>query len=253
MEVHILASGSDGNCAVIRGPESAVMVDAGISCKRIMHLMDINGIDASEISGILVTHEHTDHVSGVGPVARKFDCPVFCTHGTYVNSSKLGKVDYNQVSACRSFSLGGMDIMPLPTSHNAAEPVCYRISSSEGSVLIATDTGTLTPPVKQALADSDVAVIESNYDRRMLSEGPYPYPLKVLIDSDHGHMSNYMCADAIKATMREGRKIFLAHLSKTNNTPDVAKETVEAVTGIRRSRLDCLDPTVKDDTRIIRI
>ncbi len=252
MEVHILASGSDGNCAVIRGPESSVMVDAGISRKRILRLMDLNGIDPSEISGILVTHEHTDHVSGVGPTARRLECPVFCTAGTMAGSN-MGKVDFRQVSACRPFSLGGMEVMPLPTSHNAAEPVCYRLSSEDGTVLIATDTGVLTAPVKQALAEADVAVIESNYDRRMLSEGPYPYPLKRLIDSDIGHMSNYMCAEAIRATSREGRRIFLAHLSKTNNTPDVAKETVEAVAGIRRSRLDCLDPGIIDDTRVIRI
>lgn len=252
MEVHILASGSDGNCAVIRGPESSVMVDAGISRKRILRLMDLNGIDLSEISGILVTHEHTDHVSGVGPTARKLECPVFCTAGTMAGSN-MGKVDFRRVSACRPFSLGGMEVMPLPTSHNAAEPVCYCLSSEDGTVLIATDTGVLTAPVKQALAEADVAVIESNYDRRMLSEGPYPYPLKRLIDSDIGHMSNYMCAEAIRATSREERRIFLAHLSKTNNTPDVAKETVEAVAGIRRSRLDCLDPGIIDDTRVIRI
>ena len=251
MEVHVLASGSDGNCTVIRGEESAIMIDAGLSRKRILELMAINGIDDSEIKGILVTHEHSDHVTGVGPLARKIGCPVYCNDSTFA-AFKAGKVDHVSIPAGCGFGIDDFSIMPMSTSHDAVDPVSYRVEENGKVAVVATDTGTLPFPVRQALSEADIAVVESNYDRRMLMEGPYPYRLKMLIDSDHGHMSNYLCADVLKKTMHDGMQIFLAHMSKTNNTPDVAKDTVSKITGLRRSSLDCLDPEFADDTRILR-
>ena len=251
MEVHILASGSDGNCTVIRGEESAIMIDAGLSRKRILELMAINGIDESEIKGIMVTHEHSDHVTGVGPLARKIGCPVYCNERTFA-AFKAGKVDHIPITTGNSFSIDGFSILPMPTSHNAADPCAYRVAEGDKVAVVATDTGLLPYQIRQALTESDIAVVESNYDRRMLIEGPYPYNLKMLIDSDHGHMSNYLCADVLKKTYHQGMQIFLAHMSKTNNTPDVAKDTVSKITGLRRSALDCLDPDFADDTRILR-
>ncbi len=252
MEVHVLASGSDGNCMVVRHEGRAVMVDQGISHKRIESLMNINGLDSSEIECILVTHEHSDHVKGVGPSARKFKCPVMCNQSTFNASTCIGKVEYSPITTSNFFEVAGMKIMPMPTSHDAAEPVAYMIKAGDKTVTIATDTGILTFPVMQGLREADIAIIESNYDKHMLENGPYPYPLKRRIDSDKGHMSNVMCADAITKTSKEGRQIFLAHLSKNNNTPDVAKDTVSQITGIKRYKLDCLDPTICDDTRILK-
>lgn len=250
MEVHILASGSDGNCAVIRHEGRAVMVDAGISCKRIVSLMNLNGLDPAEIECILITHEHSDHVSGAGPTARKFDCPVMCNQQTF-DACNLGKVEHVPIVPLNSFSAAGITIMPLPTSHNAANPVSYMFKTEDKTAMIATDTGCVTYPMEQALREADVAVIESNYDRKMLHEGPYPYNLKKLIDSDRGHLSNVMCADVLKKTDHEGRTVFLAHLSKTNNTPDIARDTVSELTGIKRFKLDCLE--FQGDTRILKV
>lgn len=249
LEVHVLASGSDGNCTVIECDGEAVMIDAGVSCRRIMSLMEQEGVDKDVVKAILVTHEHSDHVSGVGPTARKLGVPVMCNAATFSQLS-LGNVDYIPFDSSSSFDIGSLHITPLPTSHNAIEPNAFFTEADGRKVLLATDTGKLTFQVEHALAQADIAVIESNYDRQMLVDGPYPAGLKRLIDSDQGHLSNVDCANAIKRTFSEGRQIFLAHLSRTNNEPDVARETVSDITGIRRMKIDCLE--FQGDTRTLR-
>jgi len=249
-EVHVLASGSDGNCTVIQLDDEAIMIDAGISCRRIMGLMEKEGIDRKVVKALLVTHEHSDHIAGAGAVARKFNIPVFCNKATF-ESSDLGSVDYREIRTMGSFCIGNMDITPLPTSHNAAEPNAFSVESEGKRVLVATDTGKLTFQVEHALKQADIAVIEANYDRKMLAEGPYPQYLKRLIASDIGHLSNVDCAGAIKKTMRDNRQIFLAHLSKINNAPDIARETVAELTGLKRFCIDCLE--FEGDTRTLKV
>lgn len=251
MEVHILASGSDGNCTVIEHRGRSIMVDAGLSFKKISLLMDLNGIEPKSLEAVLVTHEHGDHVRGVGPLARKLDVPVYCNMPTFLGSC-LGKVNHTEIRTCVSFSVAGMEVTPLPTSHNAAEPNAFSIRVAEKNVLVATDTGLLTAPVESALKDADIAVLESNYDAKMLRDGPYPYHLKKLIESDLGHLSNVACAQAIRRTDNgNGRKVFLAHLSRNNNTPDTARETAAELTGMKRIAFDCLE--FPGDTRVLRV
>ena len=250
-EVHVLASGSDGNCTVIRNEDRAIMIDAGLSCKKIQSLMDINGIDGSELEALFVTHEHSDHVSGAGVISRKFNIPIMGNQRTFAASGNIGKVIYNPITMMNTVNVAGMDIIALPTSHDAVEPCAYMINAGGTKVLIATDTGKITYPIEHALEEANIAIIESNYDKRMLDYGPYPPSLKRLIDSDIGHMSNLECAKAVKRTMHNnGRKIFLGHLSRHNNTPDIAKDTVSEITGIRRFRFDCLEE--QGDTRILK-
>ena len=250
VEVHVLASGSDGNCTVIRSEDRAIMVDAGLSYKKTRSLMDINGIDESEIEALFVTHEHSDHVGGAGAIARKLDIPVYCNQNTF-NASNLGKVAHNPITMMNTVNVAGMNIIALPTSHDAVEPCAYMFDADGTKVLIATDTGKITYPIEHALEEANIAIIESNYDKKMLDYGPYPPSLKRLIDSDIGHMSNLECARAVKRTMHNnGRKIFLGHLSRHNNTPDVAKDTISEITGIRRFHFDCLE--FQGDTRILK-
>lgn len=257
VEVHVLASGSDGNCTVIRNEGRAVMIDAGLSYKKLKGFMDLNGIDEKEIEAVLVTHEHSDHISGVGPMVRKLeiarDCevPIMCNERTFAACGNIGKVYYSPISMMNTFSVAGMDVIALPTSHDAAEPCSYFFTIGDRKVLIATDTGKLTYPVEHALSMADIALVETNYDKHMLDYGPYPPSLKRRIDSDMGHMCNVASAQAIKRTMQNNRRqIFLAHLSRHNNTPDVAKDTVSEITGIRRFRFDCLE--CQGDTRILK-
>lgn len=250
VEVHVLASGSDGNCTVIRSEDRAIMVDAGLSYKKTKSLMDVNGIDESEIEALFITHEHSDHVGGAGAIARKLDIPVFCNQNTF-DASNLGKVAHNPITMMNTVNVAGMNIIALPTSHDAVEPCAYLFDAEGTKVLIATDTGKITYPIEHALEEANIAIIESNYDKKMLDYGPYPPSLKRLIDSDIGHMSNLECARAVKRTMHNnGRKIFLGHLSRHNNTPDVAKDTISEITGIRRFHFDCLE--FQGDTRILK-
>ena len=250
MEVHVLASGSDGNCTVVVFEDHAVMIDAGLSGKKITELMSVNGLDRSLIKELLITHEHSDHVSGAGIIARKFDIPIRCNERTFA-SYDFGKVLYSKTATLETFASGAMSITPLPTSHNASEPNAYVISAGGKRVLIATDTGKMTPEVENELHDADLAVIESNYDKHMLATGPYPPMLKKLVGSDMGHLSNVDCAESLMRTMSQKRKIFLAHLSRNNNTPDTARETVSEITGIKRAKIDCLE--FRGDTRIIKV
>ncbi|MCL2031734.1 MAG: MBL fold metallo-hydrolase [Methanomassiliicoccaceae archaeon] len=249
-EVHVLASGSDGNCTVIQFEDDAIMIDAGISCKRITKLMEQEGVDSKALRALLVTHEHTDHIAGAGVVSRRFGIPVMCNKATF-ECSEIGNVEYAEIKTMGSFCIGSMNITPLPTSHNAAEPNAFLVEAEDRRVLVATDTGKLTFQVEHALKEADVAVIESNYDKKMLAEGPYPLYLKRLIASEVGHLSNVDCAGAIKRTMNDSRQIFLAHLSKTNNAPDIARETVAEITGMKRMRIDCLE--FQGDTRTLRV
>jgi phosphoribosyl 1,2-cyclic phosphodiesterase len=250
LEVHVLASGSDGNCTVVVYEDHAVMIDAGLSGKRITELMNINGLDSSLIKALLVTHEHSDHVSGAGIMARKLNIPVCCNENTFI-SSNMGKVMYSKITTMETFDSGPMRITPLPTSHNASEPNAFLLAMNGRKVLIATDTGKITPEIETELQSADIAILESNHDKHMLATGPYPYMLKKLVGSDIGHLSNVACAESLKRTMNEKRRIFLAHLSRNNNTPDTARETVSEITGIKRSKLDCLE--FKGDTRILKV
>jgi phosphoribosyl 1,2-cyclic phosphodiesterase len=249
-EVHVLASGSDGNCTIIQFEDEAIMIDAGISCKRIMKLMEREGVDSRALKALLVTHEHSDHIAGAGVVSRKFNIPVMCNKATF-DSCELGAVNYAEIRTMGSFCVGNMAVTPLPTSHNAAEPNAFLVEAEKKKVLVATDTGKLTFQVEHALKEADVAVIESNYDKKMLAEGPYPLYLKRLIASEVGHLSNVNCAEAISRTMNDKRQIFLAHLSKTNNAPDIARDTVAEITGTKRLRIDCLE--FAGDTRTLKV
>lgn len=254
MEIHVLASGSDGNCYVIRSGEHAIMLDQGMTYKHLVEQMNVNGIMPEEIECILVTHEHSDHIKGVGTAARKFKCPVISTRGTYDGMlHHIGKVEYTEINRDVGFTVGDIDIQPLPTRHDAADPVCYRFSSEGRSAFIATDTGSINMEIKQAINDSDLVVLESNYDPQRLRNNPlYPEYLKIRIASeDRGHLSNYQCGDALMS-VRPNQRIFLGHLSKKNNDPDLAKDTVSQTSGIRRAALDCLDCNL-DDTRVLKI
>ena len=251
VEVHVLASGSDGNCTVIRSEGRAFMIDAGLSFKKIKSFMDLNGIDDWEIEGLLITHEHTDHILGAATVSKRLDIPVICNDNTF-NASHLGDVSFRQILMMNTFEVAGMRVIALPTSHDAIEPCSYLTEAEGKKVLLATDTGKMTYPVEHALEEADIAIVESNYDKKMLDYGPYPVPLKRRIDSDIGHLSNIACGEAISRTSTDKkRKLFLAHLSKKNNILDIARETVSQIAGIRRSELDCLE--FQGDTRVLRV
>ena len=216
------------------------MIDAGLSCKRLMSLMDTAGVDPSMIKALLVTHEHSDHIMGAQATARKLGIPIMTTVPTF-EACEFGNVQFVPVDPTAPFEIGSMKVTPLPTSHDAADPHCYFTETDQGNVLIATDTGKMNFQIAHAVSMADIAVVESNYDIRMLREGDYPPPLKRRIEGEFGHLSNVDCGRVLRDNLKPGATLFLAHLSKNNNEPDIARQTVSDITGIDRRRIDCME------------
>lgn len=251
LEVHVLASGSDGNCTVITTGDTTIMIDAGISGSRIARLMNKAGVEPQRLDAILLTHEHSDHVAGAGILSRKYKVPVCCNENTLV-CSNIGPVDSTIIfRTMERFTIGDLTINPLPISHNAAEPNAFHVTFEDREMLLATDLGRVNVEVFAALRDVDLAIIEANHDVQMLINGPYPPKLKSEIRSDRGHLSNIDCARALWATFSEERKVFLAHISKNNNTPELARRTVSRTLCCGEERIDCL--RTPDDLRSMTI
>lgn len=209
--------------------------------------MEAVGLDPRELDAILLTHEHSDHVSGAGVLSRRYNVPVCCNSNTLA-CSNLGTIHSSALFRTMEwFDLGCLSVHPLPILHNAAEPNAFHIRFEEKEMLLATDLGRITPEVFSALKEADLAIIEANHDVQMLINGPYPPKLKNEIRSDCGHLSNIDCARALWATQTEERKVFLAHISKNNNTPVLARRTVARTLGCGEERIDCL--MTADDNR----
>lgn len=227
------------------------MIDAGISGRRIAKLMEQVGLDPKKLDAILLTHEHSDHVSGAGILSRKYKVPVCCNESTLV-CSNIGAISGSIIfETMKRFEVGCFSINPLPISHNAAEPNAFHLKLDDKQVLLATDLGRVNPEIFSALKEVDLAIIEANHDVQMLINGPYPPKLKGEIRSDRGHLSNVDCARALWATFSEERHIFLAHISKNNNTPELARRTVSRTLGCEDEHIDCL--LTPDDLRSMEV
>ncbi|MDO4326173.1 MAG: MBL fold metallo-hydrolase [bacterium] len=228
-----IASGSSGNCTYIGSDDTHVLVDAGISAKRIEAGLKEIGIKGSELSAILVTHEHSDHTKGLGILARKYGVPIYATKGTAeeISSQKgLGEYDRNLLQIIQrdvAFEVGDLQVQPFRIDHDAADPVGYRLQQGHKSVAVATDLGRFTPYTIERLQNLDAILLEANHDVRMVETGGYPYPLKRRILGDYGHLSNENAGRLLNYLLHDGmKKIFLGHLSKENNYEALAYETV---------------------------
>jgi phosphoribosyl 1,2-cyclic phosphodiesterase len=241
MELHILASGSDGNCAVLQADGTSVIIDAGLSGRAISRLAGAAGLDLKDVSAILITHEHGDHVKGAGVLSRRFDIPVYANLQTF-NASNIGNVSsWVEFQTLTTFRIGDLQISPLPTSHHAVNPTAFSFSFDGKKCLVATDLGRVTPEIQAELEGSSLAMLEANHDIDMLMNGSYPQFLKVLIRGEKGHLSNTDCAEALSKGHTDKRKVFLAHISKNNNRPEIARRTVADSLGCGVDRLSCLE------------
>lgn len=234
MHINSLVSGSSGNCIYVGSSNTHLLIDAGTSGKRIEQCLNKIDLKTSDISGILVTHEHSDHIKGLGVLARRYNLPIFATQGTIdaiMSSSSLGKIDkelLNTVKPDTSFAINDLTINPYKISHDAIEPVCYTISNESSKIGFATDLGTYDEYIVNNLKDSNILYIEANHDINMLQVGSYPYYLKRRILSDKGHLSNELSGKLICELLHDNIKhIMLGHLSNENNFPELALETVQ--------------------------
>ena len=233
MKIASIASGSSGNCIYVGSGRYHILIDAGISLRRIEAGLNQLGLTAADIDAVLITHEHSDHVNGLGPLLKKHHTPVFATAGTVNALSRMAALSaveeeiYHYVTPGQTFRLGDFDITPVRISHDAAEPVMYRLGCGNCCAAVATDIGVVTEPLIDALTGLDALFLESNHDVRMLQVGPYPYYLKQRILSDSGHLSNENAGQLLARLCSPRLKtVVLSHLSKTNNYRDLALESV---------------------------
>ena len=235
MQFASIASGSSGNCLFAGNDDTHILIDAGISKKRIEEGLASFGVEGRHIDAILVTHEHTDHIQGIGVWSRKYHIPIYGTRGTLseiARSSTVGNVDeklFRPIRPGERFQIGSMTVNPFTMPHDAKDPCCYRVSDRQHSVGMATDLGYFDQRIVEALTGCDLLYIEANHDLRMLEVGPYPYHLKQRIAGNYGHLSNESSGHLIGNLLNEKlQAIVLGHLSKENNYPELAYETVKA-------------------------
>ncbi len=241
LQVVSLGSGSAGNSLLVRSRYTTLLLDCGFTLKETLARMKSVGVSAQDLDAILITHEHSDHTKGLGPIARKFNLPVWMTFGTWraARDKKISRV--HQFHAHESFSIGDIELDPFPTPHDAAES-CQFVFGVEGRRFAClTDLGACTSHVMDKVSQVDALLLESNYDPQMLRQGPYPPSLQARIAGDWGHLSNRQAGELLAALDHSNlQRIFLGHLSERNNTDEVALDTVRGYVADRHSRISVL-------------
>ena len=229
LKLYPLYSGSSGNMYIIKSPNSTLVVDIGVSFRKLVTSLENLNMNISDISALLITHEHSDHIKGLSNLINKTNIPVYMTKGTYNyiisknNDCFKEKLNYHEVIPETSFKLSDIETTPFSVSHDATSPVGYSINSGKSSLTIATDLGYVSDNVYTHLKNSNFNIIEANYDRNLLLMGPYTYPLKCRIQSNIGHLSNDDTANTILDLAKLGKRDFLlGHISENNNEPEEA-------------------------------
>jgi phosphoribosyl 1,2-cyclic phosphodiesterase len=234
LSVAVLCSGSSGNSILISREDTSFMIDAGLSCRELERRLSLFGAEPTQIEGVLLTHEHTDHTRGVKRFCSEHELPVYGTRGTLALTSLEG-IKTVTIAAGGDFALAGLVVRPFKVRHLAAEPVAFSLHVDSVKVGIASDLGSVTTSVIAEMSGSNLMLVEANYDEEMLLAGDYPDFLKRAIKSDHGHLSNDDAGTLSQKSISERTKrVVLVHLSKDNNTPDRARETVEH--SVKRSK-----------------
>lgn len=233
MKICLLASGSKGNAILVESGQTRVLVDAGLSARELRKRLDAVGVEAESLDALLITHEHGDHVRGLGPLVRQLDLPV------YLQTDLAGKISDPGKPACvrefadgEEFTIKDLTIRPFAITHDCLAPVGFTLNGEQGKVGIATDLGVVTRLVTECLRGCRTLVLETNHDEELLRDGPYPWTLKQRVRSNHGHLSNYAGSNLLRNLLWSGLEaVFLGHLSETNNRPELAVKAVGSVLG----------------------
>ena len=230
MKICTIASSSSGNCTLVTAGGTSLLIDAGISMRRTVAALKYADVDPGKLAAVLVTHEHSDHISGIPMLTKHLRVPVYMSHGTAEGVRKAyprSDIDIREFSAGDGFEAGGLQVRSFATPHDTPESVGFRLTDGTVSFVLATDTGYLSETLLAAAKGADAAVIEANHDLNMLRYGMYPAYLKRRIMADTGHMSNKICGIFAQELVKSGAKrIILGHLSKENNTPQLAYSAV---------------------------
>ncbi len=243
--VTLLASGSRGNCAVVSSSTTRLLLDAGLSCRETLRRMKAAGEEPDGLDGILISHEHSDHVAGLPVLARKLKAPVYmtaATHAAWWKQYRNGREDAARLerlecfASGRSFQIGDIAVTPFTIPHDAADPVGFTFRVEGTKLGFVTDLGYLPASIRQHLKGCDGLVVESNHDVEMLRSGPYPWSVKQRVMSRVGHLSNEALAEFFASDYDGGAAfLVLAHLSEQNNHPEIARGAAEQALGARRS------------------
>lgn len=232
-----LASGSSGNCYYIGTPQMGLLIDAGISARTIKRRLEAIGVALENLWGILITHDHADHVRGVGTLAERYNIPVYSTQMVHMGmdrnyglTPKVAPLNRRFVEKMHPFNIDNFHITPFPVPHDSTDCVGYVLEYNGVRFCIATDVGEETQIIREQISMADYLVIEANHDKLLLARGPYPQRLKDRIASPRGHLSNDNCANLLAKNLSSRLKhVYLCHLSKENNQPNVAYNTVREI------------------------
>ncbi len=236
MELDIcpLFSGSSGNSTYLSCGQTKILIDAGVTCKRIVEALSMLDVHASEISGIVITHEHIDHIKGIGVLSRKYDIPIYANELTWDAMQRIvGPISDKNMRVFQTgldFFIKDVCVQPFSIPHDAAAPVGFSFNAKGKKVSIVTDLGYMTGDVLEAISYSDLLILEANHDIDMLTAGRYPYHLKRRILSTKGHLSNEACANAlVKLFKTNVKRVLLGHMSKENNAVEIAFCTIKSI------------------------
>ncbi|PKK86212.1 MAG: hypothetical protein CVT48_02215 [Thermoplasmata archaeon HGW-Thermoplasmata-1] len=231
IEFSVLGSSSGGNCTAVRCGGSVILVDAGFTAKEIAGRLSGIGIGIDEVSGVLLTHDHIDHVRGAGVLSRRHGIPIHAARQTFCAAERaLGCCEKSYFECGGEFEAWPFNVRTFPLPHDAASHCGFRLEAQKTSFGLATDIGYATPALIEGLRDCDSIVLESNYDFDMLENGPYPYFLKKRIAGEGGHLSNRECGEVLNEVVcKRTNRVVLAHLSQNNNTEPLARATVSSV------------------------
>lgn len=254
----VLASGSTGNAFYIESPKEKILVDAGLSGKQIDLLFQKANLDPQQLSRILVTHEHSDHVKGLGIIARKYNLPIYANEKTWkAMEHSLGKLTVDQKFVFNREEVktfGDMDVESFGVSHDAAEPQFYTFHSGGKKVALVTDLGYVSERIKKTVEDANAYIFEANHDVNMLRMGRYPWSVKQRILGDSGHVSNEDSGLALADVINNNTKrVYLAHLSLDNNMKDLARMSVSRILEERGINLEICDTDPKEPTQLYQV
>lgn len=239
MRFAVLGSGSEGNALVVEVNQTRVLLDCGFSLGETLARLARLGLQAGQLAGIVVTHEHGDHISGVARLARKFNLPVWLTHGTLrTQNAAFAGLSIIEINPHLAFAIGDVQVQPYPVPHDAAEPVQYVFSDGERRLGVLTDAGCATPHIEAILSGCHALVLECNHDARMLAEGDYHYRLKQRVGGRYGHLNNADAAELLgRLDNSRMQHIVAAHLSRKNNDVGLAVEALCGVLCCTRDRI----------------